>query len=278
MDGGVAFGVVPKTIWNKMYTADDQNMINICSRSLLIETGQHRLLIDTGMGQKRGDKYYGYKHLSNEHTLLQSLKKAGFAPADITDVLFTHLHDDHVGGATYFDENKALQLTFPNARYHISKSHWEWANNPNPREKAAYFPDNFIPLQESGRLNLITEEQTEFMPGISLRILDGHTTGQLIPIITNEEQTLAYVTDFIPSLGHLPIPYLASVDMQPLLALKEKETFLEEALQNNYILFFEHDYYYECCNLKQTPKGIRANVVSTLNEMWQDEYISDINL
>ncbi len=254
MDGGVAFGVVPKSIWQKIYPADDNNMLDIVDRCLLIDSGERRILIDTGMGRKQSDKYYFHRGVKLEVTLEKSLADAGYNLSDITDVLFTHLHDDHVGGATAFDPSGHAVPVFPNATFWCSKTQWEWAAHPNKREGASYFPDNMLPLLNSGRLKFIHSEGW-FIAGISLRIMNGHTIGHIVPLIDTNKGTIAYMGDFIATAANIPIPYIPAVDIQPLVTMDEKSSFLKEALQKNYVLFFEHDFFNECCTVTETPKG-----------------------
>jgi len=257
MDGGACFGVVPKSIWQKLYPADENNMINLVSRSLLIETENRKILIDTGMGNKQDEKYFSYFHLFGNNSLEKSLSAIGCAPDDITDVVFTHLHFDHCGGAVKYNNSKTLlELTFKNAIHWCSTAQWQWATKPNAREKASYFNENYIPILESGKLRFIDVEG-ELYSGINLKFVNGHTDGQMIPMIKYNNNTIVFMADFIASLGHIPISYIPSFDTRPLLSMQEKEAFLTEAVKNNYILFFEHDYYNECCTLQNTIKGIR---------------------
>lgn len=265
MDGGVAFGVVPKTLWTRVYPEDENNLVLITTRCLLLQTDDRNILIDTGMGDKRDKKYYGYKHRFGETGVISPLKNAGLSPTDITDIIFTHLHDDHVGGATYINDAGEVKEWFTNARYWCSEIHWEWSKSSNKRESAAYFTDNLEPLEQSGRLNLITKEG-KWIEGIEFRIFNGHTRGQLIPMIKIKDKTLIFAADFIPSKAHIPVPYVPAVDIEPLLTLEEKETFLNEAFLNNYILMFQHDYYSEACDLKQSEKGIVAGEDFIINE------------
>lgn len=255
-DAGACFGVVPKTIWSKYYEADENNLIPISQRCLLVDDGERLVLVDTGMGNKQSEKFYYYKYLTGEYSLLSSLKQAGYYPEQITDVIFTHLHYDHCGGAL-IKNDKGFEAVFKNATHWCSIQQWEWANNPNPREGASYFSENYVPLKEKGMLKFITEEGF-FTENISFRIFNGHTDGQIVPLIKFKNQIIAYMADFIPSAAHIPIPYIPSYDTRPLISMKEKESFLKQAYENNYILFFEHDALNQCCTLKMTDKGIRA--------------------
>lgn len=257
MDGGVAFGVVPKSLWIKVYPDEGDNLIKIVTRCLLIRTSGRNILIDAGMGNKRDQKYYSHRHRFGPSGLSEPLKAAGLTPSDITDIVFTHLHDDHVGGATFRDEDGRISETFPNAHYWCSDMHWAWAKNPNRREAASYFSDNLDPLEKSGKLHLIAHEG-EWIQGIGLRMFHGHTRGQLIPLINVNGSTVVFLADFIPARAFIPIPYVPSVDVEPLLSMEEKENFLTEAVEKGYIMFFQHDFYNEACRLERNEKGIIA--------------------
>ena len=267
MDGGAVFGVVPKAIWEKQYPADESNLVSMKSRCLLIDNGERKILIDTGMGKKQNEKYYRYKYLFGTDELLLNINKLGYMPEEITDVILTHLHDDHVGGALHYDESGELLMTFPNAQHYVSREQYDWAVNPNPREAASYFRENFDLLQKEQKLTFVERDQINLLPDIEFRFYDGHTRGQIIPIISTGKHKIVFMADFIPSVAHIPLPYVASVDVEPLETLEEKEAFLQEALQENYVLFFEHDFHHECCQLKNTQKGIRADYVFELKEL-----------
>jgi glyoxylase-like metal-dependent hydrolase (beta-lactamase superfamily II) len=255
MDGGVAFGVVPKSIWNRNNMADENNMIPVVTRCLLIETESRLILVDAGMGNKRDEKYYRVRYRNPEVTIERSLKEKGFVPSDITDILFTHLHDDHVGSAIITDTEGNFLPAFPNASYHCSKTQWDWAINPNKRERASYFRDNLLPLQDSGRLNFL-EKTKEWLPGIELRIYNGHTMGQVIPFIRYKDITVVFCGDFIPTAFNIPLPFVPAFDIQPLISMDEKTIFLDEAVSAGHLLMFEHDPYHECCSLRLSEKGI----------------------
>jgi glyoxylase-like metal-dependent hydrolase (beta-lactamase superfamily II) len=235
---------------------DENNMIKITSRCLLVVEGDRRILFDTGMGNKQPAKYYGYRYLFGDESLEKSLNNNGYTADDITDVVFTHLHDDHCGGAVRINENGAPELVFRNAMHYCSAGQWEWANHPNSREIGSYFKINFMPLENAGKLRLI-EKAGAFSDTIQLMLFHGHTQGQLIPIISHQGRTFVFAADFIPTAAHIPLPFIASVDIRPLQTLKEKEAFLEEAVEKNYLLIFEHDYDVECCSLQRTEKGVR---------------------
>ncbi|NTW32200.1 MAG: MBL fold metallo-hydrolase [Bacteroidetes bacterium] len=266
LDGGACFGVVPKSIWSKTVSFDENNMVNVCNRLLLIETGNHKILIDSGIGNKQDEKYLSHFYISG-NTLEENLIQKGFTPADITDVILTHLHYDHVGGCVkYNNERTKLLPVFPNAIIYCSKAQWDWATNPNFREKASYLPENYMSLFENGQLEFIHEEQ-ELFEGILLKIYNGHTTGQLIPEINYKGRKIVYTADFIASTAHVPVPYIPAYDVQPLLSVKEKAVFYEKAVPENYVLFFEHDYLNECCTVQNTEKGFRVNEIFKLEEL-----------
>lgn len=266
MDGGVAFGVVPKSIWQKIYPADENNMLDIVNRCLLIDFGEQRILIDAGMGRKQSEKYYHHRGVNPHVTLEKALAAAGYSHQDITDVLLTHLHDDHVGGVTVYNSSGKAEPLFPNATFWCSKTQWEWAIHPNKREGASYFPDNLLPLLNSGRLKFI-ESEGEFLTGINIRMINGHTIGHILPLIGTRNGTIVYMGDFIATAANIPIPYIPAVDIQPLVSMDEKSRFLEEAIQKKYILFFEHDYFNECCTVIETPKGFSAGDKFRLAEL-----------
>jgi len=265
MDGGAAFGVVPQTIWRKMALPDENNMIRITNRCLLVVDGKRRILFDTGMGNKQSSKYYGFRYLFGDESLEKSLKLRGLETHDITDVVFTHLHDDHCGGAVKLDKDGKPEPVFKNAMHYCSSGQWEWANHPNSREAGSYFKINFLPLEQEGMLSLI-DIPGLFSENIRLVQMNGHTQGQLIPIISHNGYTFVFTTDFIPTAAHIPLPFVPSVDISPLESLREKEIFLEEAVENNYLLVFEHDFDVECCTLQRTEKGIRMDKLCLLDE------------
>lgn len=266
IDGGVAFGVVPKSIWSRYHQADEHNMISITTRCILVIDNEKKILIDVGLGDKRNEKYYAVRYRQPGISILNSLQMLGLNANDITDILFTHLHDDHVGAATRYNERGILECVFQNAQYWVSGSQWDWAINPNKREGAAFFKDNLLPLLESGRLHLLEDGMQPFR-GITFKIYNGHTRGQIIPFIHTVHQTIVYMADFIPTQTNIPIPFVPSVDIEPLISLTEKEEFLDEAATNKYILFFEHDAKNECCTVKHSEKGVVAARSFKLNEI-----------
>jgi len=275
LDGGAMFGVVPKSIWNKTNPADENNLCTWALRCLVIKEAGRIILIDTGMGNKQDAKFFSHYQPHETVTLPDALQKINIAIEDITDVLLTHLHFDHVGGAIS-KVNDKLVTTFPNATYWVSEPHWNLALHPNRREKASFLTENIMPIKESGQLKLITLpsfqsntslQEIKFTESISCLVVHGHTEAMLIPKINMGNETIVYMADLLPSIGHIPLPYVMGYDMQPLITLVEKEKFLTMALKENYILFFEHDAVNECCRLVATEKGIRAGASFSLKEI-----------
>lgn len=267
LDGGAMFGVVPKVIWNKTNPADEQNLCTWAMRCLLIEEDNRLILVDTGIGDKQDAKFLGHYDLHGEDTLDKSLAKLGFNNEDITDVFLTHLHFDHCGGAV-IKVNEQLKLAFPHATYWSNEQHWNWAVKPNAREKASFLKENILPIQESGNLKFIpNEDGFQFTANIKIRFAYGHTDAMMLPQISYKGKTLVYMADLLPSVGHIPLPYVMAYDMFPMKTLVEKENFLIEAERNNYILILEHDPLNECCTLKMTEKGIRLDQTLKLNEI-----------
>lgn len=266
LDGGAMFGVVPKSIWNKINPADARNLCSWALRCLLIEDGNRLILVDNGNGDKQDDKFFSHYYLHGDDNLEKSLSKYGFSAKDITDVILTHLHFDHCGGSIK-RVNGNLVPAFENATYWSNQKHWDWAVYPNEREKASFLKENILPIQESGQLNFIdvnggtTEKlgSANFSPGIDIRFVNGHTEKMMLPQIRYKDKTIVFMADLLPSQGHIPLPYVMAYDMFPLTTLQEKKSFLDEALSENYILFFEHDPVHECCTIKQTEKGIRPD-------------------
>ena len=264
------FGVVPKSIWNKINPADENNMCSWALRCLLIEDGNRLILVDNGMGNKQDAKFFSYYYLHGDDTLDRSLAKYGFHLDDVTDVFLTHLHFDHCGGSIVRDGDK-LVPAFKNATYWSNERHWQTASKPNEREKASFLKENILPIKESGQLRFIQtaegSSQTKFSENISIRFVNGHTEAMMLPQINYNGKTIVYMADLLPSRGHIPIPYIMAYDMQPLMTLNEKKSFLNEALENDYVLFFEHDPQYECCTIHQTERGIRPKDFFKLDEI-----------
>jgi glyoxylase-like metal-dependent hydrolase (beta-lactamase superfamily II) len=266
LDGGGMFGVVPKSIWSKTNPADANNMIDIASRCLLIEDGNRLILIDTGMGNKQSDKFYGYYSLWGSHSLDKSLAKYGFHRDDITDVFLTHLHFDHAGGCVNWNKDKTgYEVAFKNAKYWTNENHWEWATKPNPREKASFLSENILPMQESGQLHFISQHESDFGTsqelGFGIFYVDGHTEKMMIPHIQYQDKTICFMADLLPTVGHLPLPYVMGYDTRPLLTMPEKAKFLNSAVANNYYLFMEHDAHNEIITVENSEKGVRLAAV-----------------
>lgn len=265
LDGGAMFGVVPKVMWQKFIPADENNLCTLSMRCLLIIDGEKKILIDTGMGDKQSEKFFSHYHPSGKN-LLESLHEKNILKEEITDVILTHLHFDHCGGAV----NRNLEPTFPNATYWTSKEHWKWAIEPNAREKASFLKENLIPLQEKGVLKFIHESNqgnTVFSENIEILFVHGHTKSMMLPLIHYKKHIIAYMADLIPTAAHIPLPYIMGYDMYPMTTLVEKEKYLLEAVENNYILFFEHDANIECCKVIKTEKGFARGELIHLNEI-----------
>ena len=277
LDGGAMFGVVPKSIWNRINPADNNNMCNWAMRCLLIEDGNRLILVDNGIGNKQDEKFFSFYYLHGNDSLDSSLASHGFHRNDITDVFLTHLHFDHCGGSI-IREGDRLVPAFPNARYWSNEKHWDWAVHPNDREKASFLKENILPIKESGQLQFISPlppitdpqknklAETGFEGMFSIRYVNGHTSMMMLPQLDYKGRTIVYMADLLPSAGHIPIPYVMAYDMFPLTTLHEKRSFLEEAAAGNYILYFEHDPAIECCELVKTEKGIRPGNTFRLNE------------
>jgi glyoxylase-like metal-dependent hydrolase (beta-lactamase superfamily II) len=258
VDGGAMFGVVPKVLWSRVYSVDENNLIDLTLRSLIFETSGHVVLIDTGWGDKQDEKFFRHVHLHGGEGLIDGLKNRGFGPEDITDVFLTHLHADHCGGGIKRSSGaNSYDLTFPNATYHVSRAQWEWAVKNNLREADSFLEENIAPIGESGHLSLV-EKDGELFPGLSVMICYGHTPGLMIPIIKYRDKTLVYTGDLIPTIAHIPIIWNMSYDIESLKTIEEKQKILNEGLERGYIFVFQHDEHVECCTLEMTPKGIRA--------------------
>ncbi|MCO5934843.1 MBL fold metallo-hydrolase [Mucilaginibacter sp. RB4R14] len=266
LDGGAMFGVVPKAIWQKTNPADDKNLCTWAMRCLLIEDGNRLILVDTGIGDKQDEKFFSHYYLHGDATMDSSLAAKGFHRDDITDVILTHLHFDHVGGAVKRDGEKLLPA-FKNATYWSNPQHWDWAVNPNDREKSSFLKENILPIQESGQLKFINaEEGVSFTGDISIKLAYGHTDAMMLPLINYKGKQVLYMADLLPSVGHVPLPYVMAYDMFPLKTLEERKVYWNEAVEKEYILYLEHDPINECCTLQQTERGIRVKEVFKLAE------------
>jgi glyoxylase-like metal-dependent hydrolase (beta-lactamase superfamily II) len=258
VDGGAMFGVIPKAMWSRAYPSDDNNLVVLTLRSLIVEIGKHRILVDTGWGDKQDEKFFRYIYLHGGEGLFDGLSRRGYKRENITDVFLTHLHADHCGGAIVKNKSgNGFEPAFPNATIHVSRAQWEWALKNNLREADSYPEENILPIGESGRLNLV-DEDCELFPDFSAFICYGHTPGLMIPVIKYKGKTLIYTGDLIPTMAHIPLIWNMSYDIDSLKTIEEKERLLKEALDNNYILVFQHDVKVECCTLQMTPKGIRV--------------------
>jgi len=276
LDGGAMFGVVPKVLWKSQIPPDENNLCSWAMRCLLIENGDHLLLVDTGIGNKQSEKFFSHYHLHGDTSLDGELAKRGFSRADITDVLLTHLHFDHVGGAVERDRNGLLKPAFPNAQFWSCARHWDWAMNPNPREKASFLSENLLPLQESGQLQFIERAGRwnlkpfgDRFPGLQIFFADGHTESQMLPIIEYRGTRIAYMADLTPAAAHIPMAWVIGYDTRPLLTMEEKGELLQQAAKEDWVLFFEHDAQNACCRLTETEKGIRAtDLAPSFEDLW----------
>lgn len=274
LDGGAMFGVVPKTIWEKTNPADERNLIEMGMRSLLIEDGKKLILIDCGLGDKQNEKFFGHYSLYGNDSLENNLKKYGFVKDDITDVFLTHLHFDHCGGAIEWNDDKSCYRTaFKNAEFWTNENHWKWATEPNPREKASFLPENIQPIKESGQLRFLPLPSTGnygFAPDLKMDVIfvDGHTEKMMLPVVQYQEKTIVFAADLIPTTGHVPLVYVMGYDTRPLLTLEEKEKFLKLCVDNEYLLFLEHDAHHELVSLKMTDKGVRIDEYLKFNEVF----------
>ncbi len=266
LDGGAMFGVVPKSIWNKLNPADEHNMCSWALRCLLIEDEGKLILVDNGMGDKQDAKFFAHYYLHGDDTLDRSLAKYGFTSDDITDVFLTHLHFDHCGGSIKREGEKLIPA-FKNATYWSNERHWKWATEPNDREKASFLKENILPIQESGQLKFIETHAADLPPAITIRQAFGHTDAMMLPQVDYKGKTIVYMADLLPSTAHIPLPYVMAYDMFPLTTLNEKKLFLSEALEKDFVLFFEHDPLIECCTLQLTERGIRQKEVFKLSEI-----------
>ena len=258
LDGGAMFGVVPKSLWERTNPADDRNLCSWAMRSMLVDYGERKVLIDNGIGDKQSDKFLSHYHLHGDTSLISSLALNGYHPDDITDVFLTHLHFDHCGGGVKYNEKGELVTVFKNATYWSNELHWNLAMNPNDRERASFLQENLVPMKASGQLDFIKNDGI-FLPGFDVLFAHGHTESQMIPHIKYKGNTIVFAADLLPSVGHIPLPYVMGYDTRPLTTLKEKKVFLETVAKKGFTLFLEHDYYQSCCTLKETDKGIRLD-------------------
>ena len=264
LDGGAMFGVVPKAIWKKTNPADDLNMIDMAARSLLIETTTSLILIDAGLGDKQDEKFFSHYHRWGEYSIDNSIKKAGFSSGDVTDVFFTHLHFDHCGGAIIRKGNRLIPR-FKNANFWVNKGHWEWANSPNSREKASFLPDNILPLKESGKLNFIDANEKPL--GFDILTVNGHTEKMMLPVLEFKSRTIVFVSDLIPTSGHVRVPFIMGYDTRPLQTLREKESFLEKAAKDKFLLFLQHDVKNEIIDIKKENNKFKLNKTFKLEDI-----------
>ena len=273
LDGGGMFGVVPNTIWQRTNPADANNLIDIAARCLLVEDGDKLTLIDTGMGHKQSDKFFGYYSPWGSYNLKDSVKKAGFSMDEVTDVFLSHLHFDHVGGAVQWNKDRsAYEMAFKNAHFWTNKRHWDWATKPNAREKASFLKENLLPIEAAGQLRFlrdntqVVERASDF--NFEVFYADGHTEKQMLPMIQYQGKTLVFMGDLLPTTGHIPLPYVMGYDTRPLLTLKEKAYFLDLAATHGYYLFLEHDAHHEVITVKHTEKGVRLDQVFAFSELF----------
>lgn len=265
LDGGAMFGVVPKSIWQKTNPPDEKNLCDWAMRCLLIEDGNRLILIDNGVGNKQDAKFFSHYYLHGDDSLMKSVNNAGFSADDITDMFLTHLHFDHCGGGVYYEQNKPA-LTFRNATYWSNEDHWQWATVPNPRERASFLKENILPIKEAGQLSFINPGERSPFNSFDIVYVSGHTDKMMIPRIRIKDKVVCFMADLLPSVGHIPLPYVMGYDTRPLITMEEKEKFLSEAADQQYILFFEHDPVNECCTVKRTEKGVRLDRVFSLAE------------
>ena len=273
LDGGAMFGVVPKVLWQRTNPADNNNLIDMSMRCMLIEDGNRLTLIDTGLGNKQSDKFFGYYYLYGDDTLDKSLAKYGFHRDDITDVFLTHLHFDHCGGSIQWNkEHTDFEPAFKNAKFWTNKNHWKWATEPNPREKASFLKENINPMETSGQLNYINLGDTNYIKnselGFDIFLADGHTEKQMLPHISYKGKTIVFMADLLPTVGHIPLPYVMGYDTRPLLTMNEKKLFLDKAANEEFLLFLEHDATNELCTVKHTEKGVRLDKTYKFNEVF----------
>jgi len=272
LDGGAMFGVVPKTLWQKTNPADENNMCNWAMRSMLIEDGSRLMIVDTGIGDKQNERFFSHYYMNGNDDLKLNLKKLGYSTDDITDVFLTHLHFDHCGGAIQWNkDHTAFEPVFKNAIYWSNDQHWKWATEPNPREKASFLSENILPIQESGQLKFIERQDTitrNVFNQMDVLFVDGHTDSMMIPHVKYQGKTIAFMADLLPSVGHIPLAYVMGYDTRPLITMTEKEQFLQRAVDEEFVLFLEHDSVNECCTLQMTEKGVRLKDTFKFEELF----------
>lgn len=267
LDGGAMFGVVPKTLWSRTNPADDNNLCTWAMRSLLAVDGNRVVLIDNGIGDKQDAKFFSHYYLHGDDSLQKNLHRLGVNFTDISDMFLTHLHFDHCGGGVKYGSHGQYELTFPRATYWSNAEHWDWATKPNPREKASFLEENILPMQDHGVLKFVNIEQKTLFEGFDFITVDGHTDKQMLPKLSYKGRTVVFMADLLPSVGHIPLPYVMGYDTRPLLTMQEKQFFLEEAAREGYVLFLEHDPVNECCTVKMTEKGVRLDQTFRLDEL-----------
>ncbi len=267
LDGGAMFGVVPKILWSRTNPSDEKNLCNWAMRCLLAVDEDRIVLIDNGMGDKQDQKFLSLYHLHGDDSLQKSLHRLGVNFNQITDNFLTHLHFDHCGGGVRYGSHGQYELTFPRATYWSNQDHWHWATVPNPREKASFLTENILPMQDLGHLEFLGLGQKSLFPGFDFITVDGHTDKQMLPKIQYKDRTVVFVADLLPSVGHIPLPYIMGYDTRPLQTMAEKQEFLEEAAKEEYVLFLEHDPVNECCTVKMTDRGVRLDQTFRLDEL-----------
>ncbi|WP_026951492.1 MBL fold metallo-hydrolase [Algoriphagus mannitolivorans] len=267
LDGGAMFGVVPKTLWSRTNPADDNNLCTWAMRSLLVVDGNRVALIDNGIGDKQDAKFFSHYYLHGDDSLQKNLNRLGVNFTDISDMFLTHLHFDHCGGGIKYGSHGQYELTFPRATYWSNAEHWDWATMPNPREKASFLEENILPMQDHGVLKFVDMEQKSLFEGFDFITVDGHTDKQMLPKLSYKGRTVVFMADLLPSVGHIPLPYVMGYDTRPLITMQEKQLFLEEAAREGYVLFLEHDPVNECCTVKMTEKGVRLDQTFRLDEL-----------
>jgi glyoxylase-like metal-dependent hydrolase (beta-lactamase superfamily II) len=269
LDGGAMFGVVPKTFWYKLNPADENNLCSWAMRCLLIEDGQKLILVDTGMGNKQDEKWLSYYFRHGEGELVKSIRAKGYSENEVTDVILSHLHFDHCGGAVKWNNDRTkFEMTFPNAKYWSHSEHFKSALHPNQREKSTFFKDNILPIQEANQLFFLDKATENSFQNIEFLLADGHTEKMLMPKITYQNKQVLFIADTMPSHAHIPVPYVMGYDINPLITMKEKENLLSQASENEWIIFFDHDPIYDCATIQKTEKGYILKEKGKLGEFF----------